>query len=228
MYLSKTTNLDYSINTYVSPSNAKQFAAIRALRPKNSVFLHKMDDNQPRINEIHQARKAMLAGRPEDALARLDAVPDNFATLALVRGECFFVLQRFAEAKREFARCLLLAENSPRAEIMLELASDMIELERTIKPRASIEHLFGERADASGTIPAFHPQIELAPDGIDESETNPSSDEIGFVSETLAELMERQGKFDDARKVYIQLSRLNPDKYEYFRDKINRLLNEKL
>jgi len=187
-----------------------------------------MDENQPRITtQIHQARKAMLAGRPEDALARLAAVPGNFATLALVRGECFFVLRRFAEAKREFARCLLLAENSPRAEIMLELSSDMIELERVLKPKASIEQLFGERADASGTVPAFHPKIELAVDAEIiselEKEQNSPSDEIGLVSETLAELMVSQRKFDDARKVYIQLSRLNPDRYEYFREKIERL-----
>ena len=194
--------------------------------PQYSVILHSMDETQPRITEIHQARKAMLAGHPEDALARLDAVPGNFATLALVRGECFFVLHRFAEAKREFARCMLLAENSPRAEIMLELTSDMIELERTMKPRASIEQLFGERADSSGTIPAFHPHIDT--ESIDEPEASPYADDIGLVSETLAELMERQGKFDDARKVYIQLSRLNPDKYEYFREKIDRLSNEKL
>jgi tetratricopeptide (TPR) repeat protein len=186
-----------------------------------------MADIERITTEIHEARRTMLAGHPADALAQLGALnvgvgAGDFATLALVRGECLYMMGRYAEAKREFARCLLLAPNSPRAEIMLELASDMIALERTIKPGASIEQLLGEKVGSDDTIPAFHPTIEFEDESDDEPETT-QTDDIGLVSETLAELMVRQGKFDSARKVYIQLSRLNPDKYEYFREKIERL-----
>jgi tetratricopeptide (TPR) repeat protein len=191
-----------------------------------------MDDYQPRITtEIHQARQIMLAGNPEDALARLANVDGEFATLALVRGECFYLLRRFTEAKREFARCLLLAPNSPRAEIMLEIASDMAELDRTIRPRATIDQLLGE-ADPLDIVPAFNTQFDIG-DESEENDTenfsrmdeiaNPSSGETGLVSETLAELMESQGRNDDARNVYIQLSHLNPDRAEYYREKIERL-----
>src|ERR1017187_2451875 len=124
-----------------------------------------MDEYQPRITtEIHQARRMMLARHPEEALQRLASVNGEFATLALVRGECFYLLKRFAEAKREFARCIILAPNSPRAEIMLELASDMIELERTIRPKKTIDQLLGEPADPADFVPAFHPQFDIEDD----------------------------------------------------------------
>ena len=163
----------------------------------------------------------MFAGKAFDALKSIAAYEAPFATLALVRGECHYVLGQWSEAVREFENALRLSPNSPRAEIMLELSAEMVELSKTMRPPASIEQLLGDPND-SVTVPAF-PKISLLPSDEESAEVEVSLDEIGLVSETLAEVMIRQGKFDEARKVYIQLSRLNPDRYEYFRDKIKNL-----
>jgi tetratricopeptide (TPR) repeat protein len=182
-----------------------------------------MSTTPPRsISEIHAARRLMLAGKPSEALKSIVAYEAPFATLALVRGECHYVLGEWSEAVREFENALRLSPNSPRAEIMLELASEMIVLMRTMRMPASIEQLVGVTSEPPA-FPAI-PKLSFAaePDK-GTPEATVSTDEIGLVSETLADLMIRQGKFDEARKVYIQLSRLNPERYEYFRDKIKNL-----
>ncbi|MFI5202652.1 MAG: tetratricopeptide repeat protein [Candidatus Kapaibacterium sp.] len=174
------------------------------------------------ISEIHAARRRMLAGLAREALAALTAFEAPFATLSLVRGECHYVLGEWTEAVREFKNALRLSPNSPRAEIMLELSAEMVELSKTIHPSASVGQLLGVSNEVS-EVPAF-PKISPLPEQDEESsEIITSSDEIGLVSETLADVMIRQGKIDEARKVYIQLSRLNPDRYEYFHERIKNL-----
>lgn len=44
-----------------------------------------------------------------------------------------------------------------------------------------------------------------------------------LVSETLADIMIRQGKLTDAKKVYIQLARLQPERYAHFKTKIEAI-----
>ncbi|HET6400204.1 MAG TPA: tetratricopeptide repeat protein [Candidatus Kapabacteria bacterium] len=174
------------------------------------------------ISEIHDARRRMLAGKAREALESLAWFKAPFATLSLVRGECHYVLGQWSDAVREFESAIKFSPNSPRAEIMLELSSEMVELSKTIRPAASVKQLLGVPNDV-GEVPRF-PKLSPSQEEDEEtSEATISSDEIGLVSETLADVMIRQGKFDDARKVYIQLSRLNPDRYEYFRDKIKKL-----
>jgi tetratricopeptide (TPR) repeat protein len=173
------------------------------------------------ISEIHAARRLLLAGGAAESLERLDGFADiEFATLSLVRGECLYVLRRFREAVVELKDALLMAPNSPRTEILLELAQGMADLERTMRPAPAIHELLPQE-DATPLSP-------LGPIGpIDfmeeEEQPPPSEDEIGLVSETLANIMVKQGKFDDARKVYIQLSRLNPDRYPHYRDRMEDL-----
>jgi tetratricopeptide (TPR) repeat protein len=163
----------------------------------------------------------MLVGEASEALEQLDASAEvEFATLSLVRGECLYVLGRFREAVAELKDALLMAPNSPRAEILLELAGGMAELQKTMRPVPTIEQLLPK-----GEEPPVSPIGPISPiEFIEEDEEPPSSeDEIGLVSETLANIMVKQGKFDDARKVYIQLSRLNPDRYPYYRDRMDEL-----
>src|SRR5207244_4371867 len=111
---------------------------------------HATDVNLPRmeelqhgiISEIHSARRRMLAGEASEALEQLDAFADvEFATLSLVRGECLYVLGRFREAVAELKDALLMAPNSPRTEILLELAGGMAELQKTMRPVPTIEQL---------------------------------------------------------------------------------------
>jgi tetratricopeptide (TPR) repeat protein len=184
-----------------------------------------MPTTAPRpIAEIHAARKLMLAGRPRDALRPIAAIQIPFATLHIVRGECCYVLGQWMDAVREFEDALRLSPNSPRAEILLMLASEMLELSRTMRPATNIAQsiVSTEPEIAPPTMP--RPVIDR--NKLSKEEPSESVDEIGLVSETLAYLMIRQGKFDEARKVYIQLSRLNPDRYEYFRERIQKLDNQ--
>jgi tetratricopeptide (TPR) repeat protein len=184
-----------------------------------------MPSTAPRpIAEIHAARKLMLAGRPRDALRRIAAIQIPFATLHIVRGECCYVLGQWRDAIREFESALRLSQNSPRAEILLMLASEMLELSRTMRPATNIaQSIAGDEPEiAAPTMP--RPVIDRKE--LSKEEPSETVDEIGLVSETLADLMIRQGKFDEARKVYIQLSRLNPDRYEYFRERILKLENQ--
>lgn len=48
-------------------------------------------------------------------------------------------------------------------------------------------------------------------------------DAPALVSETLAEIMIRQGKLNDAKKVYIQLARQQPERYPHFKTKIEAI-----
>ncbi|HWF43048.1 MAG TPA: tetratricopeptide repeat protein [Candidatus Kapabacteria bacterium] len=179
------------------------------------------------IREVHAARRLLLSGKPGEALEQL-RVHDSldFATLRIVLGECYYSLGNFRIAREEFKGALRLAPNSPRAEILLELSTSMLELERaasplpqSIHPRTAVEDLseigqLARKLSDAGVI-----KMTSTSSASDAQETG----EIGLVSETLAKIMAQQGQYEDARKVYIQLSRLNPDRYEYFRERMNEL-----
>jgi tetratricopeptide (TPR) repeat protein len=181
------------------------------------------------IPEVHFARRLLLSGKPDEALERLHVYDSlDFATLRIVLGECYYSLRNFRAAREEFKRALLLAPNSPRAEILLELSTSMLELERAASPAPqSIPQSMG--AEYLGEIGQLARKLSDA--GVIKMSSTPSSsvaiaqetEEIGLVSETLAKIMIQQGQYEDARKVYIQLSRLNPDRYEYFRERMNEL-----
>ncbi len=167
------------------------------------------------LSQIHTVRNLALSGQAREALTMLESVGESdFATLFLVRGECFYALQQFNEARQEFKRALERAPNSPRAEILLQLSTEIVALGKSMRPPPAISQFAG---DGSGSEIALFPPLDFShhlpaaekPGGTERAE-------IGLVSETLARIMERQGKFEDARKVYIQLSRLNPERYEYF------------
>lgn len=177
-----------------------------------------MPEHSPRpIAEIHAARAIMLAGRPRDALRRLAAIRISFATLSIVKGECCYALGQWADAAQFFEEAITLSPNSPRAEILLMLACEMLDLGTMMKPK---RHLISRNEPATSTDEFRNPITRVTPQKKSEPE-----DEIGLVSETLAELMIRQGKLEEARKVYIQLSRLDPERYEYFRERIHAIEN---
>ena len=174
------------------------------------------------ISELHTTRREMLAGHAREALAKLAEYDARFASLSIVRGECHYVLGQWNDAVREFEEALRLSPNSPRATILLELSAEMMGLSKTMRPAPTVEQLLGipPEVEQVPSFPKFEPSRELSEES---PRANVVSDEIGLVSETLAEVMIGQAKFDEARKVYIQLARLNPDRYEYFRDKITAL-----
>jgi tetratricopeptide (TPR) repeat protein len=173
-------------------------------------------------SHIHTARRLALNGQAHEALTMLDDLGEfDFATYHIVRGECYYSLKQFGRARDEFKRALRLAPNSPRAEILLQLSSEMTTLERSMRPLPGIQDLV-KPADADASPFPTMGKLEQS-DLSSEDEPIVATDEIGIVSETLANIMARQGKFEEARKVYIQLSRLNPDRYEYFRERMDEL-----
>ena len=176
----------------------------------------------PNISPIHTARRLALSGQAQEALAMLDSIGEiDFATFYLVRGECFYILRQFAEARDAFKMALQLAPNSPRAEILLELANEMVMLGTRMKPQPSISQLIG--SDTTEDFPKLPLPTSKNGGAVSSPLADSRPDEIGLVSETLAGIMARQGKFEEARKVYIQLSRLNPDRYDYFHTRMEEL-----
>jgi tetratricopeptide (TPR) repeat protein len=178
------------------------------------------------ISQIHAARSLALSGRAEEGLALLQDLGDlDFPTFHIVRGECYYTLKQFGQARDEFRNALLLSPNSPRAEILLRLSTEMAGLERSMRPLPGIDQLVQPTGSGGTRLPSITPTEppEATDSKITEDGTPTSADEMGLVSETLATIMIRQGKFEEARKVYIQLARKNPDRYEYFRQRMDEL-----
>jgi predicted Zn-dependent protease len=61
------------------------------------------------------------------------------------------------------------------------------------------------------------------PEHIQPTQLPEAPDAPALVSETLAEIMIRQGKLTEAKKVYIQLARLQPERYGHFKTKIEAI-----
>lgn len=74
---------------------------------------------------------------------------------------------------------------------------------------------------------ALEEENEEIPEGVFEMAVNSIKNEDDLVSESLAEIMIKQGKFDKAIEMYRKLSLRNPQKNAYFADKIEKLIKEK-
>ncbi len=74
---------------------------------------------------------------------------------------------------------------------------------------------------------ALEEENEEIPEGVFEMAVNSIKHEDDLVSESLAEIMIKQGKFDKAIEMYRKLSLRNPQKNAYFADKIEKLIKEK-
>jgi ABC-type uncharacterized transport system substrate-binding protein len=59
-----------------------------------------------------------------------------------------------------------------------------------------------------------------------QSIANDSNETKEIVTETMAEVLEKQGKYFKAISLYEKLSFLNPDKSTYFANKIQQLKNK--
>ena len=69
-------------------------------------------------------------------------------------------------------------------------------------------------------------QIELKREAIIDPSPVPLRDEesdYGVASDTLAAIMVRQGKLLEAKKIYIQMARNEPERYEELSQKIREL-----
>ena len=157
----------------------------------------------------------LFAGDAATALAKLDSSDaTGFATYHIVRAECLYAQHTYADAKKECEAALALSPNSPRVTILFELIQEMITLDQWVQPERPI---IEKRTD--DTQLEFPKMERLAPP--EPSVSEGSEDETaGLVSETLATILAKQEKYSDARKIYIQLSRLHPDRDAYFHERI--------
>jgi len=74
---------------------------------------------------------------------------------------------------------------------------------------------------------AMEEENEEIPENVFEMAVNSISSEDGLVSETLADIYIKQGKYDKAVEVYRKLSLRNPQKNVYFARKIDEILKDK-
>lgn len=81
-----------------------------------------------------------------------------------------------------------------------------------------LKHMKHVEADTNNDL-GTDPELEAAIHSI--AKTSNEAKEI--VTETMAEVLEKQGKLDKAIQLYIKLSFLNPDKSAYFATKIQKL-----
>lgn len=65
------------------------------------------------------------------------------------------------------------------------------------------------------------------PEQVLEMAVNSITQEDGLISESLADIMVKQGKYDKALDMYRKLSLRNPEKNTYFADKIEAILKQK-
>ncbi|XZF15296.1 hypothetical protein ACTHGU_04100 [Chitinophagaceae bacterium MMS25-I14] len=74
---------------------------------------------------------------------------------------------------------------------------------------------------------AMEEENDDIPDDVFEMAVNSITKEEGLISESLAEILIKQGKYDKAIDMYRKLSLRNPQKNTYFAQKIDAVLKEK-
>jgi tetratricopeptide (TPR) repeat protein len=168
------------------------------------------------ISGVHTARRTLLRGDVSSALSVLDDLnAADFVTYHIVRAECLYAQHKYSDARSECETALRLSPNSPRITILLELIDEMLTLDRWVQPERKVI----ETKAVQDTQLEFPKMQRLEPPAPAATE---SSDEenAGLVSETLATLLAKQGKYAEARKIYIQLSRMHPARDAYFHERI--------
>ena len=173
--------------------------------------------------------QSALSSAPELALEILGELP-SFASTHLLKAKALKDLGRNAEARSEAEKAIRLAPNSPNAALLLdELIARQAKpgsfavLFQEPKPRA-IRPDRAVRDDVAIPSEHFAPKDVLIQSALSEDAAAQAPEPVsGLVSETLARIMVKQSKFADAKKVYIQLARENPERYDYYSSLIAEL-----
>lgn len=186
-----------------------------------------------------------MAGDVREALALLRTVGpdcDNYSSFHVVLASAMLTLKEYDVALAAAQRALSLTPDSAHARLIAEIAEERL-------PRRSAPHGTTEETPADQTLASLLDPLPAEP--IDQVTFNMdrTADELtrerplvrpmpepehiqpphageetpALVSETLADIMIRQGKLTEAKKVYIQLSRLHPARYAYFKTKIEAI-----
>jgi tetratricopeptide (TPR) repeat protein len=173
-------------------------------------------------SNVHAAHEQYLAGEYEAAKESL-ATSEAYASSYIVRAEVLLAMGEIDEALAAVKQGLELCPNSPRGILLRE------SIGRLQSPRKSptLSDLFDDELPVieSAAIP-MAARLEDTTDPPEQPSVLTEDDAPGLISETLAKLMVKQGKFAEARKVYIQLSRKYPERYDYFRRQMDELSRE--
>jgi tetratricopeptide (TPR) repeat protein len=200
--------------------------------------------NSQTISAVQQAHRLFTEARFAEGLAALEESP-GYATAHIIRAELLLAMGRADEALAAAKQAVLESPNSPSALLLCESAflhnhaqpptlSDLFDEDDESAKEPANSLSAGSSSMAAGNEVAAYVMThgESAEEHLDPNadfasidDTTGVTDTPGLVSETLARLMIEQGKHAEARKVYIQLSRLHPDRYAYFRGRIDELAN---
>jgi tetratricopeptide (TPR) repeat protein len=195
------------------------------------------------VELVHEAWRACESG---DARLALDLLREaghgaqQFASYWIVEASCYWQMQKYSLVEIAAEHALYLAPNSPHAQLLKELARERASYDAP-KTSESDDTLASFLDPAENRPDDAQPQFDLDKTAAELSRERPlvkpspepsdtpavqmpdAEDQPGLVSETLAEIMIKQGKLADAKKVYIQLSRSQPARYEHFRAKIEAI-----
>lgn len=175
----------------------------------------------------------------------------SYSTFHVVFGSALLSKHLYHEALAAAERALELTPASPHAKLIAEIARERVQSSDIQPASAPIEPAAPKKTLASLLDPIHEVAVVGASEPAEQFNIDRTADELtrerplvrpipepehiqpsqlpepegapALVSETLAEIMIRQGKLQDAKKVYIQLSRLQPDRYAHFKSKIEAI-----
>ena len=193
---------------------------------------------------VHTAWDKLLAGDLEKALSMLHSVTSQaqgYSSYHLALAATLLAMKEDGAALLAAERALELEPASSHAKLIADVALERLEAGRNtplVQPLAPREGTLAAFLDpiSEPSVPHFNlnrtadeltrerPLVKPAPEPEHiQPSPLPNEDGLPLVSETLAEIMIRQGKLNDAKKVYIQLSRMQPGRYAHFKTKIEAI-----
>lgn len=174
------------------------------------------------LSDVYRTHEAVLRGESQKALNDIDSLPE-YATAFIVRSEAYLEAGDVQAAETAARAALRLCPNSPRAILLLE-ATGAQNKGRVPK----LGDLFDDDREFVAPIAQADAPKLRAMDSVAEDSLEPVDDTEtpGLVSDTLARLLLQQQKYAEARKVYIQLARLHPERYEYYRSRMDELASK--
>jgi hypothetical protein len=194
---------------------------------------------------VNAAWDRLMEGETGEALALLRTVEsecDSYSSFHVVLASAMLTLKEDDVALAAAKHALSLTPDSPHAQLIVEIAEERlkpaasdVEDPRPITPKQTLASLLDPLPAPFEEPPHFNidktadeltrerPLVKPMPEPEHIQPQLAGEETPALVSETLAEIMIRQGKLTEAKKVYIQLSRMQPLRYAHFKTKIEAI-----
>lgn len=190
-------------------------------------------------NRLEEAYDLFLIGKTEAALSLLDQLSIErssplFIRSIAVKSSCFVAQGDLARASkllsgvpantpfdRELKILRAVIDVRRRAlEPAMSAFMDTAAAQAKTQPNFDLERIADELTRERPLVkPLEADALEPAVNAV----SNEHSSEAVIASETLANIMLGQGKLTDAQKLFIRLAREQPDKFEYYKTKIDAI-----